>query len=280
MIDLQRPSITPVAAIFRKFFPGHVSKRGPNCILPIEGHKLSAVYPVEGTTMSAASPNFALVTLVAEVETWQPGLLLLLQERAYACAAGKGIAGYTVSAERLRQAGLSDEQLRVLLDSRCIKNVANGAMARSNGRQRTFGPEQVAEQSHFVLTDAGVAPAREVYLRLVEFRDVPAIAKEMYTHLTALGALPWWDIEGRELRFGSRVEKKFGVLAKCQELILTGYQEIDWKRHLDNSLPPGEGITSSQRLRDALHALNDTLRQSPIHFCSDGYAHGSCWAFK
>ncbi|MCI0462127.1 MAG: hypothetical protein L0Z62_34685 [Gemmataceae bacterium] len=85
---------------------------------------------------------------------------------------------------------------------------------------------------------------------------------------------PAWDNQRRQLRFGSRVVKRFQRLAPNLELILAAFQELGWPERIDNPLG-GSYKQGHERLRDAIKKLN--RGQDILRFHADGTGQGIRW---
>ncbi len=91
--------------------------------------------------------------------------------------------------------------------------------------------------------------------------------------------VPDWDADGRELRLGEVVVKRFRQPAELQELILTVFQEDNWTRRIDSPIHGDSERQAQDRLRDAVKRLN--RQQNPlIRFRLDGRGQGVLWELR
>jgi hypothetical protein len=89
--------------------------------------------------------------------------------------------------------------------------------------------------------------------------------------------LPHWDAQGRELRIGGRLVKRFKWPAANQETVLAAFEEEGWRRRIDDPLPPVADILPSARLSDAIKRLNGHQKNALIRFRGDGTGEGVTW---
>ena len=105
-------------------------------------------------------------------------------------------------------------------------------------------------------------------------------AQQHYTTADGQPILPVWDADLRRLWVVSILVKAFTGPAANQELILTAYQEEDWRRMVDDPLPPLKDMDAPTRLGKAITRLNG--RQHPklliFHACRNSSAVVWEWA--
>jgi hypothetical protein len=85
-----------------------------------------------------------------------------------------------------------------------------------------------------------------------------------------LSSVPCWDPISRKLWFGTDLIKQFRVPAKNQELVLAALEEEGWPAHIDDPLPPDDGIDSKWRLHDTIVRLNRSHKIPRIRFHGNG----------
>lgn len=91
--------------------------------------------------------------------------------------------------------------------------------------------------------------------------------------------IPTWDSVRRELRVGVQVVKRFHNPAPVQELILAAFEEEGWPPHIDDPLPPCDGIDPKKRLHNAINCLNRNRAARLIKFHGNGTRTGVRWDF-
>jgi hypothetical protein len=96
---------------------------------------------------------------------------------------------------------------------------------------------------------------------------------------TALRRLkPTWDRDLRALMVGGLVIKRFRQLAWNQVTILASFQELRWRRRIDDPLPGESDCDPKRRLRDTVFALNrNHFTRNVIVFETDGTGTGVIW---
>lgn len=88
---------------------------------------------------------------------------------------------------------------------------------------------------------------------------------------------PTWDEEARELRWGSRVVKKYSKPAENQTAILAAFEELGWPRVMDDPLPGKPGIEATKQLGDTVRALHKNMLLPLVEFFRDGTGERVCW---
>jgi hypothetical protein len=88
---------------------------------------------------------------------------------------------------------------------------------------------------------------------------------------------PRWDGVLRQLRWWGFVVKEFRLPARNQEMILAALEEEGWPPHIDDPLPPVDGLDSKARLHDAIKCLNRNQVHRLLHFRGDGTGQGVVW---
>lgn len=175
-------------------------------------------------------------------------------------------------------AGCTLTQLRLLVAARYVEHAEDVTKQSDEARSfRSENPMKFGPQTCFVLTEAGVKfldaagpPAeRGTGNRLNGPSPATGVAKERQ--------VPIWDPEARELWVGGQMVKRFTRPAPVLELVLEAFQEMGWPSHLDDPLPPENGIVPEERLRDTVRRLNRCQEPLRIHFTSDGLGAGIRW---
>jgi hypothetical protein len=81
---------------------------------------------------------------------------------------------------------------------------------------------------------------------------------------------PHYKAEERELWLGGVLVKEFHVRAEAQETILQSFQELGWKKKIDDPLPHIPGVDPKRRLHHAIRNLNRHQKRPLLHFFGDG----------
>jgi len=90
--------------------------------------------------------------------------------------------------------------------------------------------------------------------------------------------VPFWDDDLRALCLNGRVVKRYRQPAIAQVCILKSFQELGWRRRIDDPLPGNGGrLHAQQRLRETVRALNHALRPAGIRFECNGAGNGVLW---
>jgi hypothetical protein len=99
---------------------------------------------------------------------------------------------------------------------------------------------------------------------------------------TALRRLkPTWDRDLRALLVGGVVIKRFRQPAWNQVTILESFQELRWRRRIDDPLPGESECDPKRRLRDTVFALNmNHIARNVIVFKADGTGTGIIWKWR
>lgn len=196
----------------------------------------------------------------------QLGLVLLGQAYQAAREAGADVWEFSIDAGSVRQSGLTRMNLQWL--------VRHNYVACRKGRAYSGTMKQVRR---YVATKAGAALARQL-LTATEHIAKLADAENLQFGLRPAGSVPHWDPVCRELRIGRVIIRRFRRSAPNQELILSRFQEYEWRRRIEDPLPPKEEIHPAARLHDAIKFLNRGLRPALIRFSGDGTGTGVVWS--
>ena len=89
---------------------------------------------------------------------------------------------------------------------------------------------------------------------------------------------PTWDSNLRELRVGKLVIKRFRQPATNQVAVLASFQELRWRRRIDDPLTGNPDCEPKRRLRDTVFALNrHHMIRNVLFFEADGTGTGIIW---
>ena len=89
--------------------------------------------------------------------------------------------------------------------------------------------------------------------------------------------VPVWNRTSRTLHFGALLVKEFKVPAANQELVLSAFQEEGWPPHIDDPLPPADGIDAKRRLHHAINRLNNNHKHRVLRFFGNGNGRAVRW---
>jgi hypothetical protein len=200
----------------------------------------------------------------SRLQRLQAALDLLLEAYSYARRLNRETAEFAVEIDALRELGVSNSDLRWLV----CKGFAQHAHETTSKQheQRTFQESAnlaFTDRTCFVLTRSGATAA-----------------KYLGTHSASIPtdqALPYWNPDTRELRFGGQLIKRYRRPSPNQERILAEFQSQGWPEHLEDPLPGSDERDPKQRLRDAIKLLNRHHQCRLIRFHGDGTGQGVYW---
>jgi hypothetical protein len=204
----------------------------------------------------------------------------LLEARQAAESLKLDVWTFAVEMPSLLSTGCTTTHLRLLVAAEYIEHAEDVTMSSDNSR--SFQPESAMKfglQTCFVLTEAGVkylaasSSTAEIASRTLLNGDSAA------NGVVEKRTLPVWDPEARELWAGDQLVKRFCRPAPVLELVLAGFQELAWPHHLDDPLPPEQGMVTAERLRDTVRRLNGCQEPHLIRFESDGLGAGIRWGW-
>jgi len=187
---------------------------------------------------------------------------ILLEARGYAADLQRDAWDFAVELVSLHTAGITSAELRWLMCHGLIAHALECSVPEKHERQfRQASNLMLTAQSCFVLTERGLALARP--------------AEEPVSPAPAV--IPRYFPDLKELWFQGTLVKRFKVPAHNQELILSAFEEEGWPPHLDDPLPPLDGIEPKRRLHDAVGKLNRNQHQRMLHFRGAGDGRGLRW---
>jgi hypothetical protein len=210
---------------------------------------------------------------------FQSALAPLIEAAQYAHETGSDPWDFAVEIQKLRNFGLSDNDLRFLLRLKLIAHANERLPNRAVGRQFTeIDDLSFTGRTCFVLTATGNLAA------LGQFHVEPAGCQSQpspsYPQRLAIGSarhVPTWDAQRRVLWFDDRVVKEFRWQAFNQEHILCAFQEEGWPARIDDPLAPLPSLVSKRRLIDTIKCLNRKQANKLIRFRGDGTGQGVIW---
>ncbi len=214
---------------------------------------------------------------------WTPpfraGLALLLQGRRYARETGRPPAAFPVELDLLKQAGLTTNDVRWLVERGLVEPVA--ATAGRRGPRRRPAGFILDGQPAFVLTDSGAAVARHLGVAADPAGVVAADARPMPGAPGDPGAMrPHYDELARALCLGDHVCKSFHQPAPKQVLVMRAFEEQGWQPVIDDPLPPDPGQDPKQHLHMTLGNLNRGQSPPWVHFAGDGTGEHIRWEIR
>jgi hypothetical protein len=198
---------------------------------------------------------------------------------------------FALSIVELRQAGLSDNDLRWLLRKGFVEQAIE--VTEPSEEHRTFRPCSgctFTERVCFVLAEEGLSFALacecSVVSRLEERNGhvrngVAPTARHSDPPVTIEAAvavaIPTWDRVRRELRWGDVLVKQFKVPSPNQETILGVFEEEHWPPRIDDPLAPKLDQDPKRRLHDTINTLNRNQKNALLRFFGDGSGQGIRW---
>jgi hypothetical protein len=207
----------------------------------------------------------------------QPGLDILTE--AFDCAQELqlDVWDFAIDIYCLRAAGLRDSSLRWLL----CKEYAEHAIetTQASAPRRTFRPARslaFCDRSCFVLTEAGAALVAQS-TSFARPLGGPGQSPVPSSRPGIWPEIPRWDGDRHELRWGTKLVKRFKEPALNQELILAAFEEEGWPHHLDDPLPNTCNNDAKQRLHDTIKRLNRHQVNRLILFRGNGSGTGVIW---
>jgi hypothetical protein len=194
---------------------------------------------------------------------------------AYHQAWPKRVWQYAVRLDELLQVGLTEADLRRLVDQQLVEYRVEITKPRSKRRHfETWDNLSIPEGSCFVLTEPGAAAAAALMPGGKQADSTPDACE---SGRPTSRAHPRWD--GRRLWWETEIIKEFRRIAPDQGSVLEQFQRQGWKKRLDISqTPAGErGGPLAQWIRDTVRNLNRGLKR--IKFHADGSKHGMVWEY-
>lgn len=216
------------------------------------------------------------------IQRGQEGVRLLLEAYLYAMELECDLWDFAVEIEYLHKAGCTGNEFRWLLSkgfvAHAAENTLPGESKRTFRRGKGSGGWTFSRRTCFVLTDAGLAFAREamgdaLHAPLAQLQRV----KRVQQASAAKARRPRWDSERQQLRWGKAIVKQFKVPASNQERILAAFEEEGWPVRIDDPLPPNGEQNPKRRLHDTINSLNRNQKQNLIRFTGDGSGQGIRW---
>lgn len=206
-------------------------------------------------------------------------LSLLLEAVSYARELDRSPWDFAVEIAALHETGLSASALRWLVCKGYVEHACELTAQRDAARNfRRSKGLQFGDRTCFVLTEAGLGFAREVFERC---QTTGARHGVLATHCgdgEDWDVRPIWDRQRRELRVAGVMVKQFKVPAANQEAILAAFDEEGWPVRVDDPLPPRPEQDPKRRLHDTINSLNRNQKHPLVRFTGDGSGQGILWS--
>jgi hypothetical protein len=185
---------------------------------------------------------------------------------------------FPVELAHLIRGGLSECDLRWLTCKGYVEHSQELSPHTASRRSFSDSPAlRFASRTTFILTPRGRLLAKSL-LNGTASASQPHSASHTAPQLVVCpGPLPIWDHKRRELRVGRTVVKRFCVPAVNQEIVLSAFEEESWPVHIDDPLPPADGIDSKRRLHSTIQCLNRNQQHHLLDFHGDGTGRGVRW---
>jgi hypothetical protein len=189
---------------------------------------------------------------------------------------------FAVEIGQFRKLGLSDNDLRLLVQLRYVEHACETTEAGGEKREfRRGGGMLFTKQSCFVLDAAGIAATtarvelgtERISTLLCGIQPQPPETSEAESR-----RVPFWDTDRGVLYFAGQIVKRFRWRAANQQRILTAFQEEGWPARIDDPLVPTPTLVGKQRLRDTIKCLNRKQAHALVRFQGDGSGLGIRWA--
>jgi hypothetical protein len=217
--------------------------------------------------MQRKKPSSSVRALTAER---QFALSHLLEAFQTAQELGDHPSAFACQLETLTAIGISETTLRWLGAKGFLDHHLE--VTKPSQKRRRFRRSdnfRFCSDSCFRLTKSGVAFAESLASRN-RLPLKPADKKRRRIH-------PHYDAHNRILFFKGRKVKELRVPAPNQELILKSFEEVNWREHMHDPLPPRANVNAKQRLHDTIKRLNRSHLFRAIHFEGDGTGCGIRW---
>jgi hypothetical protein len=195
---------------------------------------------------------------------------------------------FAVTIKELRDAGLSDNDIRWLIRKCFVEHAVEVTQAGDDAR--SFRPSSgciLSDRACFVWTETaralafadrdatiGRSNAQNGHSEVTNGHYAPIVAVPIKANLVTV---PTWDYDRQELRWGEYVVKQFKVPSPNQETILAAFEEEHWPPRIDDPLSPRLNQEPKRRLHDTITTLNRNQKHPLIRFLGDGSGEGVRW---
>jgi hypothetical protein len=201
------------------------------------------------------------------------GLTLLWQANDYLQLIGGNRWNFAVELCVLMEAGLSRNDLRLLLWQGLLDHAWE--IKDSDKYERVFDRSanlHLSSSSCFLFTDKALRVLKQ-YRSLGEESNADELRDASF-----IPDVPTWDDELRKLTVGECLVKTFKLPAPNQICVLTVFQEEGWPYRIDDPLPMDQQVDPKRRLHDTIKSLNRHQKFPLLRFFGDGTGEGICWS--
>lgn len=146
---------------------------------------------------------------------------------------------------------LTGSDIKELIEAGCLDSIAN---------------EQ--DENSFRLTPRGLRLCVDVLRAYHQTQGAPAVP------------VPCWDRSTKLLTLDDKIIKRFRRTATNQERLLNRFQELSWPERIDCPLPIDLEIVPSDRLKETIKRLNNSMDDPLIRFRGDGTGRGVQWSLR
>jgi hypothetical protein len=197
----------------------------------------------------------------------------------YAQDSQQSIWEFAIPLGELCRYDLTESDYRLLVSCGYLKHAVE--VTRSDDPCRRFIHTQnlsFSDRSCFVLGESCIPSmlgAKEYRSRSDPHCEAPSLHQTADTS----SLIPHWNSSLRILTIKEQIVLQYRWPAPNQERILAAFEEDNWPRHVDDPLPPKDGLDSQSRLHDAIKCLNRNQKQRLLRFRGDGTGKGILWEF-
>lgn len=229
---------------------------------------------VEALKMTPRSPDLRKPPEILAEPRFGQAFAELLTGRSYAEVTSGDGWDFAVEIQILRRMGLSDNDLRLLVQQHLVE-YAQEVTTRDCDR-RVFRPcsgVTFVKRTCFILTPLGIA--RALSRSNQSFRPEPVqLQADLPCHKSDI---PTWDPARRLLSYAGQTVKQFMRPAGNQELVLAAFEEEGWPPRIFDPLAPHFAQDLKRRLGETIRSLNRGQANPLIRFRGDGTGEGIQW---
>lgn len=188
---------------------------------------------------------------------------------------------YAVELPKLEAAGLTENELRLLIDNGIAQSLEE--QTQIGDSKRRFTPIMnlaFFERTCLILTEQGErVVARLAINRDIETAPVSEMGNLLFRYLVT-SIVPKWYKERRELLLGAIVLRRFYQASAAQEAILDWFEENRWKNLLPNPFLQDPDGCAKERLQSAVKKLNKSLAPGHLRFITKHGAQFVGWKLE
>ena len=212
----------------------------------------------------------------------QAGLRLLKQAHEYAEDLKRDLWDFAVEMRRLREVGLSDNDLRWMIWKGYVEHA--GEITKPGDPSRGFRQDEglnFNKKTCFVLTRAGVQLAGTASVGSNGLVSKNGLSNDPSPDSRVKDLQdpqrPRWDRDRHQLSLGRRLIKEFKLNSPNQEAVLMAFEEEGWPPRIDDPLVPHPDTEPKERLRNTIKSLNRKQVHRLIRFMGDGTGEAIRW---